>query len=63
MTGQAKPLVTLNPDQLLRKRERLQPRGRSGGDGERWLLEEMAYRITFVFLVILLKVTPHLQNA
>lgn len=63
MTGEAKPLVTLNPDQLLRKRERLQWRGRSGGDDEGWLLEEMAYKITFVFLVILLKVTPHLQNA
>lgn len=63
MTGEAKPLVTLNPDQLLRKRERLQWRARGGGDDERWLLEEMAYRITFVFLVILLKVTPHLQRA
>lgn len=35
----------------------------SNGAGERWLSSEIAYRITFVFLVILLKVTPHLQNA
>lgn len=37
-------------------------RDRGGGDG-RQQLQEMAYRITFVFLVILLKVTPHLQIA
>lgn len=41
--------------------ERESERETAAGGGR--LISEIAYRITFVFLVILLKVTPHLQNA